>query len=116
MLAGTALYICLMVYMGLSLFIIRRALCIYGCMRIYAYNLTWRGLKNGKSGGEPNGFCLISVILKKGHVHFWNSTFKFQLFQEIFFQFRLVYSQSISDRCNNWKNPPPNFPPRGFPT
>ena len=29
-----------MVYMGLSLFIIRRALCLYGCMRIYAYNLT----------------------------------------------------------------------------
>ena len=40
MLAGTALYVHLMVYMGLSLFIIRRALRIYGCMRIYAYNLT----------------------------------------------------------------------------
>ena len=40
MLAGTALYVRLMVYMGLSLFIIRRALRIYGCMRIYAYNLT----------------------------------------------------------------------------
>ena len=40
MLAGTALYVCFMVYMGLSLFIIRQALRIYGCMRIYVYNLT----------------------------------------------------------------------------
>ena len=40
MLVGTALYVHLMVYMGLSLFIIRRALLIYGCMRVYAYNLT----------------------------------------------------------------------------
>ena len=40
MLAGMALYVRLMVYMGLSLFIIRQALGIYGCMRIYAYNLT----------------------------------------------------------------------------
>ena len=40
MLVGMALYVRLMVYMGLSLFIIRRALRIYGCMRIYAYNLT----------------------------------------------------------------------------
>ena len=29
-----------MVYMGLSLFIIRRALRVFGCMRTYAYNLT----------------------------------------------------------------------------
>ena len=40
MLVGTALYVHLMVYMGLSLFIIRRALRIYGCIRFYAYNLT----------------------------------------------------------------------------
>ena len=40
MLAGTALYVCLMVYMGLSLFIIKRSLRIYGCMLVYAYNLT----------------------------------------------------------------------------
>ena len=45
MLAGTALYVHLMVYMGLSLFIIRRALRIYGCMRIYAYNLTEQQIK-----------------------------------------------------------------------
>ena len=34
-----------MVYMGLSLFIIRRALRIYGCMRIYAYNLTLQDIQ-----------------------------------------------------------------------
>ena len=55
MLVGTALYVCLMVYMGLSLFIIRRALCTYGCMHIYAYNLTWGGLKNGKMGESQTG-------------------------------------------------------------
>ena len=40
MLAGTALYVHLMVCMGLSLLIIRQALCVYGCMHIYTYNLT----------------------------------------------------------------------------
>ena len=40
MLAGTALYVRLIVCMGLSLFIIRQALRVSGCMRIYAYNLT----------------------------------------------------------------------------
>ena len=29
---------------------------------IYAYNLAWGGLKNGKNGGEPNGFCLVFVV------------------------------------------------------
>ena len=44
---------------------------------VYAYNLTWGGLKNGKNGGEPNGFCLVFVFLKKsGHGRFWKSTFK----------------------------------------
>ena len=40
-LAGTALYVRLRVYMGLSLFIIRRALHVSGCMRTYVYNLTF---------------------------------------------------------------------------
>ena len=77
-----------MVYMGLSLFIIRRAYVYLVVCVTYAYNLTWGGLKNGKNGGEPNGFCLIFVVLKKGRVRFWNSTFKFQLFREIFFLIR----------------------------
>ena len=40
MLVGTTLYVRLKVYMGLSLFIIRRALRVSGCMRTYTYNLT----------------------------------------------------------------------------
>ena len=32
---------------------------------LYAYNLTWGGLKNGKNGGEPNRFCLVFVIMVK---------------------------------------------------
>ena len=70
-----------MVYMGLSLFIIRRVLRVSGCMRTYAYNLTWGGLKNGKNGGEPNGFCLIFVMLKKGHVHFGIAPLSFDCFR-----------------------------------
>ena len=84
MLAGTALYVRLMVYMGLSLFIIRRALRIYGCMHINVYNLTWGALKNGKNGEEPNGFCLI-VILKIGHVHFGIAPLSFNCFRRFFF-------------------------------
>ena len=66
-----ALYILLMAYVGLSLFIISG---LYVCMVIcivYAYNLAWGGLKNGKNGGEPNWvlsrFC---HVVKIGHVHF----------------------------------------------
>ena len=41
MLAGMALYARLMVYMGLSLFIIKRALHVYMVVCVvYAYNLT----------------------------------------------------------------------------
>ena len=47
MLAGMALYVRLMVCMGLSLFIIRLALRVYGCMRIYAYNLTLNHMSMG---------------------------------------------------------------------
>ena len=36
-------------------------------------------------------------IVRKSH-HFQNSTFKFELVWEIFFEFCLVYSQSMSDR------------------
>ena len=71
--------------MGLSLFIIRRALCLYGCMRIYAYNLTWGGLKNGKNGGEPNGFCLVFVVLKKDHIHFGIAPLSFNCFRRFSF-------------------------------
>ena len=63
MLAGTTLYIRLLVYVGLSLFIIDGLYVYMVVCVVYAYNLTWRGLKNGKNRGEPNGFCLIFVVL-----------------------------------------------------
>ena len=53
-----------LVYAGVSLFIlIGPFVCLVVCI-IYAYNLAWGGLKNGKNGGEPNGFCLIFVMRK----------------------------------------------------
>ena len=76
-----ALYVHLMVYMGLSLFIIRQALLVSGCMRTYVYNLTWGGLKNGKNGGESNRFCLIFVVSQKGHVHFGIAPLSFDCFR-----------------------------------
>ena len=52
-----------MVYMGLSLFIIRRALRLYGCMRIYAYNLT---LVHGCCTNERNRLSsLLESPVKK---------------------------------------------------
>ena len=53
-----------LVYAGVSLFIIVGPyVCLVVCV-IYAYNLAWGGLKNGKNGGEPNGFCLVFVVRK----------------------------------------------------
>ena len=63
MLAGMALYIHLLVCVGLSLFIISGLYMYVVVCVVYTYNLTWGGLKNGKNGGEPNGFCLIFVVL-----------------------------------------------------
>ena len=65
MFAGTALSVRLFVYAGLSLFIISWPYLYMVVCILYAYNLTWGGLKNGKNGGEPNGFCLVFVILEK---------------------------------------------------
>ena len=62
MLAGTALYIRLLVYAGLSFFIINGPYIFMVVCVVYMYNLTWGGLKNGKNGGEPNRFCLIFVV------------------------------------------------------
>ena len=99
MLVGMALCIHLLVYAGLSLFIIS-GLSIYMVVCVvYAYNLTWGDLKNGKNGGEPNRFCLVFChVVRKSHGHFRISTFKFELCREIFFEFHLVNSQSMSDR------------------
>ena len=63
----------------------KAGLCVSGCMHTYAYNLTWRGLKNGKNGGEPNGFCLIFVVLEKGHAHFGIAHLSFNCFRRFSF-------------------------------
>ena len=65
MLVGTASYIHLLVCVGLSLFIISGLYMYVVVCVVYAYNLTWGGLKNGKNGGEPNGFCLILACCKE---------------------------------------------------
>ena len=61
--AGTAFSVHLLVYAGLSLFIINGPYIYMVVCVVYAYNLTWGGLKNGKNVREPNGFCLVFVIL-----------------------------------------------------
>ena len=65
MFAGTALYVRLLVYVGLSLFTVCRLYLYMVVCVLYAYNLAWGGLKNGKNGGEPNGFCLVFVVMEK---------------------------------------------------
>ena len=65
MFVGTALSVHLLVYAGLSSFIISGPYLYMVVCVLYAYNLTWGGLKNGKNGGEPNGFCLIFVVMEK---------------------------------------------------
>ena len=55
-----------LVYAGLSIVYRSRALPVTGCTCVYAYNLAWGGLKNGKNGGEPNGFCLVFVMRRIG--------------------------------------------------
>ena len=77
---------------------------------VYAYNLTWGGLKNGKNGGEPNGFCLVFVFLKKVAMGvFGKAPLRLILFQEIFFKFCHVYSQSMSDRFSAHVRPVVHF-------
>ena len=79
-----------LVYAGVSLFIIvGPCVCLVVCV-IYAYNLAWGGLKNGKNGGEPYGFCPVFVVRKSNFGILGKlkerSTFKFLfLFREIFF-------------------------------
>ena len=92
-----------LVYAGLCIVYCCRALPVTGCTCFYAYNLAWGGLKNGKNGGEPNGFCLVFVvrriILKICNNSKEKSTFKLYYIPGDFLcYFRHFYSQSISDR------------------
>ena len=58
--------------------------------------------KWGRAKRDLSRFCLV---VKKGHGHFGIAPLSLNLFQEIFFEFHLVYSQSMSDRfsahCNS---------------
>ena len=85
MFTGTALFVCLLVYAGLSLFIINGPYLYMVVCVSYVYNLAWGGLKNGKNGGEPNGFCLVFCRhIKESWSFLESSTFKSELFWEIF--------------------------------
>ena len=80
----TALYVCFMVYMGLSLFIIRQAyvyvvVCVLTHITLHGGPEKWQ--KWGRAKRVLSRFCCV----KDRSCSFWNSTFKFQLFQEIFF-------------------------------
>ena len=70
-----------LVYAGVSLFILVGPYLYLVVCVIYAYNLAWGGLKNGKNGGEPNGFWLVFVMRKNNFGILGNfkerSTFKF---------------------------------------
>ena len=61
----------ILVYAGLSLFIIGGLYVYVVVCVVYAYNLTWGGLKNGKNRGEPkrvlSRFC---CVVRKSHGHF----------------------------------------------
>ena len=99
MLAGTALYIRLLVYAGLSLFIVSGLYVYMVVCVVYAYNLTWGGPeKMAKTGESQMGSVSFLSCCKEESWSFYNSTFKSELFREIFFNFRLVYSQSMSDQ------------------
>ena len=65
MFAGTALSVHLFVYAGLSLFIISGPYLYMVVCVLYAYNLTWGGLKNGKNGGEPTGSVSFLSSMKR---------------------------------------------------
>ena len=71
MLAGTALYISLLVYVGLSLFIIYGLNVFMVVCVVYAYNLTWGGpekwQKQGRAKWVLSHFCRL---VKKRHGQF----------------------------------------------
>ena len=70
MFAGTALSVCLLVYAGLSLFIINGPYVYMVVCVVYAYNLTWGGPKNWQKRGRAkrvlSHFCHL-VIKSPGH-------------------------------------------------
>ena len=65
MFADTALSVCLLVYAGLSIFIKKGPYVYMVVCIVYAYNLTWGGLKNGKNMGRAkqllSHFCRLVI-------------------------------------------------------
>ena len=51
--------------------------------------------KQGRAKRVLSHFCLV---VKNGHGYFGKAPLSLNLFWEIFLEFRLVYSQSMSDR------------------
>ena len=106
MLAGTALYVRLMVYVGLTLFIISGLYVYVVVCVIYVYNLTWGGLKIGKNGGEPkwvlSHFCRV---IRKSHGHFRIAPLSFNCFGRFSFNSALfIHSpyQTGSQPMSGW--------------
>ena len=65
----------------------------------YAYNLTWGPEKWQKWGRAKRVLSHFCRHIKESSSFLENSTFKSELFREIFYlYFRLVYSQSMSDQ------------------
>ena len=71
MFVGTALSVRLLVYVGLSLFIINGPYVYMVVCVVYAYNLTWGGLKKWQKRGRAkwvlSRFCRLVI---KSHGHF----------------------------------------------
>ena len=84
----------------LSLFIISGLYVYMVVCIVYTYNLTWEGLKNWQKWGRAKRVlsCFCRVTKKKSHGNFRGAPLSSELFREIFFEFHLVYSQSMSDR------------------
>ena len=102
MLAGTALYICLLVYAGLSLFIIGGLLCVYGCMRslrVQPY-MGWpeKWQKQGRAKWVLSRFC---HVIKKGHGHFRIAPLSFNCFR----RFSLNSTLFIHSPCQTGSQP-----------
>ena len=62
-----------------------------GYAYVYAYNLAWGGLKNGKNGGDPYGYFYVFVLLILKFVSKSSCVplRLFLFFREIFLLFRL---------------------------
>ena len=114
MLVGTALYIHLLAYAGLSLFIIYGLYVSMVVCIVYAYNLTWGGPEKCQKWGRAkrvlSHFCR-NVRKSHGHLrvaHLSLNCFgRFSLNSALFIHSPCqTGSRPMSGRCSSWKNPP----------